>query len=217
MCGKTNNNNNKDRSDEKPHFCWINVYGRGLLALRGGWGRQQGSACGDAPHPEVAGRHKACSPCLPGKSRECPTSAPQDGGCNPWHAMAKEDIATGQPPDFYCSEQQPYKMPRFPIYTTSILGSSGLSGVIQLLFLFYTVLLLLPRNSQRHAGILAGCFSLQNIINRVIYWIWPAGKQTSTSDSEDQCDSQHFIAGGGMWEGKMAVWNTEPSPSLWGW
>lgn len=136
LCGKTNNNNNKDRSDEKPHFCWINVCGRGLLALRGGWGRQQGSACGDAPHPEVAGRHKACSPRLPGKSRECPTNAPQDGGCSPWHAMAKEDIATGQPPDFCCSEQQPYKMPRFPIYTTSILGSSGLSGVIQLLFCF---------------------------------------------------------------------------------
>lgn len=83
LCGKTNNNNNKDRSDEKPHFCWINVCGRGLLALRGGWGRQQGSACGDAPHPEVAGRHKACSPRLPGKSRECPTNAPQDGGCSP--------------------------------------------------------------------------------------------------------------------------------------
>lgn len=52
-----NNNNNKDRSGEKPHFCWMNVCRRRLLALHGGSGRQQdASACEDAPHPEVATR-----------------------------------------------------------------------------------------------------------------------------------------------------------------
>lgn len=63
LCGKINNNNNKNKSDEKLHFCWINVCRRGPLALCGGPGRQQdASVCRDAL--EVACRHKACSACL---------------------------------------------------------------------------------------------------------------------------------------------------------
>lgn len=30
LCGKTSNNNNKDRPDEKPHFSWMDVCGRGF-------------------------------------------------------------------------------------------------------------------------------------------------------------------------------------------
>lgn len=58
-----NNNNNEDRSGEKPHFCCINVCRRRLLALHGGSERQQdASACGDAPHQDVATYPKPAGP-----------------------------------------------------------------------------------------------------------------------------------------------------------
>lgn len=156
-CGKINNNNNKDRSDEKLHFCRINVCRRGLLARCGGSGRQQGaSACGDAPRPEVTCTPKVHGSCpVPGgqqklstQEQDVPSSLQLTHGMKA-HAIAKEeDRATRQPLASSCSEKQLYAIPCSAIYTARILGSSVLSGVVKLIFFKHSFVPVIPEQPE---------------------------------------------------------------------